>query len=291
MLAQTLQARNFFCDSMLPVRLYCTHRSSGAAWHNHEFTEIAIIMAGLGVYETEFSVEPISAGDVLVMPAGGSHCFRDEVDIEQINVLFQFEKLPVPSRDVCRHPGFTALFRINPEYFHRMRYYPRFRLKERDLSRVRSLLITAYEAQKAKQTGFLLTVYGAFLQLIPILLDNYPVHAADSTARVPERMGDCLEYMQTNFRREIGVDELARKVHMTAASFVRHFKAATGCTPLDFLIRLRLDEAMHLLLDEGVSVAEAAERSGFSDSNYFSRIFRRKTGFSPTEFRRQHPIV
>ena len=292
MLKRTLQAEKFFFDLMLPIRLYYTRSSEKAHWHNHEFTEIAIVLAGSGIYETEFSVEEIHAGDVLVMPAGGAHQFHDEVGIEQINILFQFEKLSVPSRDISRHPGFSALFRLNPEYCHRMRFYPHFKLCDNDLKRVRFWLTDAFEAQEAQTTGFALSVYGAFLQTIPILLDNYAPNAAENgLPHRPERLSACLDFMERNFRKEQTIDALAQRAGMTPASFMRHFKAATGCTPLEYLIRLRLDEARLLLLDESLSVAEAAQRAGFTDSNYFARIFRRKNGLSPREFRNKHAIV
>ena len=101
---------------MLPVRIIYTRHSEAADWHSHEFSEIAIILNGSAVYETDFCTSSVQAGDVLVMPADGVHKFHSEVDIEQYNVLFQFEKLPVPSRDITRHPGFSSLFHLNPEY-------------------------------------------------------------------------------------------------------------------------------------------------------------------------------
>ena len=56
-----LEARQFFFDRMLPVRLFYTRCSEVADWHSHEFTEIAIVLAGRAVYETEFSAAEIAA--------------------------------------------------------------------------------------------------------------------------------------------------------------------------------------------------------------------------------------
>ena len=283
-----LLARNFFFDRMLPVRLFYTRCSEVADWHSHEFTEIAIVLAGRAVYETEFSEAEIAAGDVLVMPAGGAHRFRDETEIEQFNVLFQFEKLPVPSRDIAGHPGFSALFRLNSDYCRKMRHYPRFRIADRaELDRVRRLLTFAWRDQEARSPGYTLSVYGAFLQLIPILLENYRASAPGrGTPRSPDRLADCLDFMQRSFRKPLTTALLAAEAGMAPASFVRHFHAATGCTPQEYLIRMRLDEARLLLLKEDLTVAEVAQQSGFTDSNYFSRLFRRKNGLTPREYRK-----
>lgn len=286
-LMELLTAKNFFFDRMLPVRLFYTRCSEVAAWHSHEFSEIAIILSGAADYQTDFSTAKISAGDVLVMPAGGSHRFTDEVDIEQFNVLFQFEKLPIPGRDITRHPGFSALFRLNPEYCRKTGHYPRFRIEnEQVMERVRFMLTNAYRDQESKSPGYPLSVYGTFLQLIPILLENYCRTASEKNLTCsPEHLADCLDFMQRNFRKELSTARLAAEARMAPASFVRHFRAATGCGPQEYLIKMRLDEACILLQNLELSISEAALQSGFDDSNYFSRLFKRKNGISPREYR------
>ena len=283
----TLQASKFFFDRTLPVRIYYTSCSEVADWHTHDFTEIAIILSGTAIYETDFNSSPISAGDVLVMPAGGTHRFHTEVNIEQFNLLFQYEKLPVPGKDISTHPGFSSLFRLNPEYCRKQKYYPRFRIRnEASLSYIKLLLTAASAAQEQKKTGYALSVYGAFLQIIPILLENYSSGVLRQNAHIPELLADCLDYIQQNFRKNLTIAMLAEKAKMAPASFVRHFRAATGMTPMEYIIKLRLEEASTLLQDPDLSIAEAALQSGFNDSNYFSRLFRKKNGISPRGYRK-----
>ena len=283
----TLQASKFFFDRMLPIRIYYTRCSEVADWHTHDFSEIAIILSGSAVYETDFSTSRITAGDVLVMPAGGSHRFHSEVDIEQFNLLFQFEKLPVPGKDITMHPGYSSLFRLNPEYCRKQKYYPRFRIRDAaSLQYIRLLLTAASTAQEQKKTGYALSVYGAFLQIIPILLENYSSCVLRQNAHIPELLADCLDHIQQNFRKELPTALLAEKAKMAPASFVRHFHAATGMTPLEYIIKLRLEEAAILLQDPDLSIAEAALQSGFNDSNYFSRLFRKKNNISPRGYRK-----
>lgn len=288
MTLKTLTAENFFADRLLPVSLFYTHSSEAVHWHNHEFSEICIVFEGHGIYETDFSVSEISAGDVLVLPAGGIHRFHNEVGIEQFNILFQFEKLPVPSREISCHPGFSVLFRINPQYCIKNRYYPHFKLCREDLLRVKNILSDAYQAQKMHKSGFVLSVYGAFLQVIPILLENYAKSNSDTnTPVIPARLSEALDYLQNNFRNPISINELARRHGMNVSGFIRHFKEATGRSPLSYLLNLRLEEARQLLQEDTLSITEIAFQVGFEDSNYFSRIFRRKNGLSPREFRRR----
>ena len=286
---RTFTAEKFFADRMLPVSLVYTRSSEAANWHVHEFSEIGIVFNGSGIYETDFAAMKITAGDVLVMPAGGMHRFHHENDIEQFNILFQFEKLHIPSREICKHPGFSALFRLNPQYCLKNRYYPCFKLNPVDLQRVKNLLTDAYMSQQQQQSGSALSVYGAFLQTIPILLANYSVaDLTGNTSANPTGLVDTLDYMQQNFRKNLQMQELAKHARMTVSSFSRHFKAATGTTPGKYLLKLRLDEARQMLLENQLSISEIAFQTGFEDSNYFSRIFRIYSGMSPREFRNRN---
>jgi len=72
-----------------------------------------------------------------------------------------------------------------------------------------------------------------------------------------------------------------------SASWLHHpFRSRTRTTPNAYLSGLRLAHARQLLEEEGVDVAEAARRSGYSDPHYFARVFRRRYGLSPSDWRR-----
>jgi len=63
------------------------------------------------------------------------------------------------------------------------------------------------------------------------------------------------------------------------------FREVTGHPPLDYLRRLRVEEARRLLADSRLSVKEVAARTGFRDTSHFSKVFRRVDGLAPAHFR------
>lgn len=81
------------------------------------------------------------------------------------------------------------------------------------------------------------------------------------------------------------LDDLARHAGYSKSHFIRKFKQAIGCTPWAFLIMRKMDKARELLLDTRYSVNDVAHLLGFDDPNYFSRVFKKTTGVSPTQFR------
>ncbi len=83
----------------------------------------------------------------------------------------------------------------------------------------------------------------------------------------------------------VPVPELAKIAGMSESGFAHRFKAATGATPLQYSLQLRLERAESLLLRTPMTVKEAASETGFEDPFYFSRLFKKRNGASPASWR------
>ena len=79
---------------------------------------------------------------------------------------------------------------------------------------------------------------------------------------------------------------LAKEFKVTPGHMTRTFRMIVGISPLEYVHRLRLEEAYRLLSDTSMNVSEAASEVGFDDANYFSRLFRKKMGISPCQIRK-----
>lgn len=93
------------------------------------------------------------------------------------------------------------------------------------------------------------------------------------------------DYVQRHLSEDLGVDVLARIAGMSRYHFTRIFRAHTGHPPGEYVLQARLRRARHLLKATRKTVQEVAFASGFNDANYFSRLFRARTGISPRHFR------
>ncbi|RZK50875.1 MAG: AraC family transcriptional regulator [Pedobacter sp.] len=99
------------------------------------------------------------------------------------------------------------------------------------------------------------------------------------------RIEKVMEYMNLNFDKSISLAEVARIANMTEVSFSRFFKSRTGIGFIDSLIEIRLGHASRKLIDTSESVAEVAYNCGFNNISNFNRIFKKKKGCTPKEFR------
>lgn len=99
------------------------------------------------------------------------------------------------------------------------------------------------------------------------------------------RIDKAFEYINMNFHKNITLGEVAKLVNMTEVSFSRFFKARTGITFIDSLLELRLGQASRMLIDTTQSVSEVAYNCGFNNISNFNRLFKKKKGCTPKEFR------
>ncbi|MFF3484768.1 AraC family transcriptional regulator N-terminal domain-containing protein [Streptomyces sp. NPDC002701] len=95
------------------------------------------------------------------------------------------------------------------------------------------------------------------------------------------RIRTAARWIYARFTEPLGIEAIAAVAHMSTASLHRHFKAATGMSPLRFQKHLRLQEARRLLLAEDTTAALVAERVGYVSATQFNREYRRTYGLPP----------
>lgn len=98
-------------------------------------------------------------------------------------------------------------------------------------------------------------------------------------------------YILQNYDKDFTIDNISDSIHFAPPYISRIFKKATGSTPLQYLINLRINEAKQLLLSrQDLSVEAVGKLVGYFDPFYFSRIFKKHTNLYPSEFRKDHGI-
>lgn len=95
-----------------------------------------------------------------------------------------------------------------------------------------------------------------------------------------------MQYILQNFQEDLTIEFLASQVYLSTNYLSSRFKAETGKTINQYITGLRLEQAKVLLKESARNVAEIAAAVGYSDERYFSKLFARETGMTPTQFRR-----
>jgi AraC family transcriptional regulator len=94
-------------------------------------------------------------------------------------------------------------------------------------------------------------------------------------------------YLEANFNRNVGLEELADLTGLSRSWFARGFRGSTGTAPYSFILQIRIRRAKELLRDSDIPIANIATEVGFADQSHFTKSFRRYTGATPREWREE----
>jgi len=96
-----------------------------------------------------------------------------------------------------------------------------------------------------------------------------------------------MEYIHKDIRRKITLEDIGRMTFFSPIYCDTVFRKEVGRSIVDYVLDRRIDEAKRLLIEGTIPLAQIAEAVGFNDYNYFSRVFKKRSGYSPTEYRRR----
>ncbi len=253
--------------------------------HGHTFAEIAVITSGKGMHRTFKGLEPLSPGDVLLVPEGAVHAYEEVDDLRLVNILFSPEELPVLA-ELNRLQGCGSLFAIRSSPVFANMKILHLNLKPDDFSFVKDLLALMVKENGGALPGKRCAVLGAFLLLVSRIVRGGGEYQLEAEKKVPDGITRVVNYILDNYEKEIELKDLVRISKMSPSSFMRVFSAVKGTSPMNFLTEVRINRACTLLQSRKCGITEIAGMVGFADSNYFSRAFHKHIGISPREFRR-----
>ncbi|MDD5707567.1 MAG: AraC family transcriptional regulator [Kiritimatiellae bacterium] len=124
------------------------------------------------------------------------------------------------------------------------------------------------------------------MELLHVLLASATMRA-DAPQRLSGlgRLAESVAHLRENYARALDVDRLARLAHLSPSRFYPVFKTIVGCSPGEFIHRLRLDAAVAMLAKDDLTIAEIGQQVGWNDPFHFSRTFKRFMGMSPKAYR------
>ncbi|RKD33179.1 response regulator transcription factor [Thermohalobacter berrensis] len=94
-----------------------------------------------------------------------------------------------------------------------------------------------------------------------------------------------IKYIENNYDKNISLDDVAKEINMSYHYFSKFFKDSIGKNFVDYLTELRIEKSKEMLRSSSMSIKEISYKVGYSDPNYFSKIFKKATGMRPTDYR------
>lgn len=276
----------------LAVLRVCTDSSNKASHphdlteveHSHGFCELVIVTRGSAMHWLEGEDFPVSAGDVFLLQGRQRHYFHDRKNLDLINIMYDPARIDLPENELRRMPGYCAMFILEPTYRRQHRFASRLHLMRVPLARVERLTNEMERECVEQKPGNEVALRAKLLEMMVFLSRAY-TNAGSTEAHALLRVGNVIGALENGLQEDWTLDSLLKIAHMSSSNLMRVFRKATGQTPIEYLIRLRIQKAMELLQNTDMTITEIAMEVGFNDSNYFTRQFRKIVGESPRQFR------
>lgn len=103
-----------------------------------------------------------------------------------------------------------------------------------------------------------------------------------------ERMKQMLQYIDLHYRETINNAVLMQVAACSESVLLRSFRRTIGVSPMQYVMKVRIDQARHLLITTDLKAGQIGKEVGYEDFSYFTKVFHRMTGMTPMEYRRQN---
>ena len=154
------------------------------------------------------------------------------------------------------------------------------------------LLSTLQKLSSLEQNKTSLYPYEVLSTLSILWLEFYrTVHISEKdthqkNSQISNRMAIFLQYIELHYQEDITLELLSKSANVSKSECLRCFKTTLQTTPYKYLIEYRLSKAADLLKNTDMSIENITSETGFHHVSHFGKCFREKTGFSPSEYRK-----
>ena len=255
-------------------------------FHYHKECQLTLIVSSSGYLYASDGCVTFEKGDIFLLGKNIPHVFRS--DSGELD-----ENISKPARAITiffDHEQFSSLLGILPEAMKLSKLCndSGFGIKA-SLESESSILDSMHNILNSEGVEQISEVLKVLSKLSRLSSLEFVSHRA-VIIKDPldgKKIDEVLEYIQDNHKKQIGLEDVAQKISMTPSAFCRFFKKKTNKTFTSYLIDIRVATACKLLTEGDFTVSETCYESGYNSTSNFHRHFRRVTGFSPNEYKRQ----
>ena len=258
------------------------YESGSFMWHWHPEIEITYVQKGTMCYKVNHIVYHLKEGDIVFNNSGALHSgtMENQKDCAYIPVTFDsrliygFFQSTVNSKyvdPVIQDSMLPAICIDQSEPWHKP---------------FREYLLRIIDLDEKKQDFYELDITICLQSMWRLLLEHitYEPQASRENSLEYDRIKKILSYIEENYQNKITLNDIAGHIHLCESECTRLFKRHMNTTLFAFLQEYRIERSLEFLQDDQ-PVSAVADKAGFSDPNYYSKVFAKIKGCSPREYR------
>lgn len=258
------------------------YESGSFMWHWHPEIEITYVQKGTMCYKVNHMVYHLKEGDIVFNNSGALHSgtMENQEDCAYIPVTFDprliygFFQSTINSKyvdPVIQDSMLPAICIDQSEPWHKP---------------FREYLLRIIDLDEKKPDFYELDITICLQSMWRLLLEHitYEPQASRENSLEYDRIKKILSYIEENYQNKITLNDIAGHIHLCESECTRLFKRHMNTTLFAFLQEYRIERSLEFLQDDQ-PVSAVADKAGFSDPNYYSKVFAKIKGCSPREYR------
>lgn len=258
------------------------YESGSFMWHWHPEIEITYVQKGTMCYKVNHMVYHLKEGDIVFNNSGALHSgtMENQKDCAYIPVTFDsrliygFFQSTVNSKyvdPIIQDSMLPAICIDQSEPWHKP---------------FREYLLRIIDLDEKKPDFYELDITICLQSMWRLLLEHitYEPQASRENSLEYDRIKKILSYIEENYQNKITLNDIAGHIHLCESECTRLFKRHMNTTLFAFLQEYRIERSLEFLQDDQ-PVSAVADKAGFSDPNYYSKVFAKIKGCSPREYR------
>lgn len=247
--------------------------------HNHNFYEMNIVTRGTGMHTIENASFAVKRGDVFFIPPKAVHAYYDTKGLDLYHILLLPAFIAKNMEEAVAMPGFLRLVEIEP-FLRPQCHAPMFlHLSEGELASLTEEIAEIKDGGIFDTEAFLPFKKHAMWRILYRLSYLFSVQSEKEKEKENGKYEQCimhaLEYMQTHYNEKITLERLCREVYLSRATFLRHFRAFCGMSPMQYLGMYRKRKARLFMENQSGSKTEIAQKCGFYDLSHMERSMKK----------------
>ena len=257
-------------------------------WHYHPEFEIIFVEKSYGIRLMGSHIGNFSDGDLVFISSNLPHVWKNDNNFYQNDENLKVDAYVIHFREDALGEKFFSF----PEFTNIRKLFVHGQqgvlIKGKDVGHIYELIKKVYLASGIERLLLFLKTLEEIARIEDYELLSSPGYVNSVNLVDTQRINTVVEFLMTNYTRDISVDEVAKLVKMNKSSFCRYFKSRTHKTCSQFLNEIRITHACKLLVNDNLTASEVCYETGYNNISHFTRQFKLITGTTTKNYTRTY---
>ncbi|MDG5472442.1 AraC family transcriptional regulator [Jeotgalibacillus sp. ET6] len=269
-LTEAVRITSIGCEKRISTDYYW----DGRFRHNdHNTCIFQYTISGYGHFQTGENTYTIKPGEAFIVKVPGEHCYylpEESPGWEFLFITLEGSKAQECWSQMIDQFGMVMKIDAASPLIFTLRKIYQFALRQG---------ISDTFISSAQGYEFIMELY------------RYSLGMSSTNLNLPDDLREAVRFIETHYDQPLSLEDITKRAALSKYYFTNKFQKYLKTTPIQYLTKTRIKKAMELLITTNKPIQEIAVETGYTNANYFSKVFRKMIGMSPDSFRKDKRMI